>query len=72
MQQQVISSAGAESHFKEQFQSAILTPLTIRCVYMVSVPLHAEVACVHGFSELEKGGGWPFCTEASLSESFIV
>lgn len=39
---------------------------------MVSVPLHAEVACVHGFSELEKGGGWPFCTEASLSESFIV
>lgn len=46
--------------------------LAIRCVYMVSVPLHAEVACVHCSSELEEGDCWAACTEVSLSESFIV
>lgn len=72
VQQQVICSAGTESPFTLQFRSVILTPLAIRCVYMVSVTLCAEVACMHGSSELEKSGGWAFCTEASLLEPFIV
>lgn len=73
VQQQVVCSAGTESRFTEQFcSSAILTLLAIRCVYMVSVPVHAEVASVLCSSEMESGGCWAACTEGSLSESFIM
>ena len=47
VQQQVICNAGTESCFIEQFcSSVILMPQAIRRVYMVSVLLHAELACV--------------------------
>lgn len=73
VQQRVICSAGTESRFIEQFcSSVILTLLAIRCVYVVSVPLHSKLACVCSPSELEEGGCWAACTEGSLSESFIV
>lgn len=73
VQQQAICSAGTENSFIEQFcSSVILTLLAIRCIYMVSLLLHAKAASVCSPSELEKGACWAACTEGSLSEFFIT
>lgn len=47
VQQQILRSAGTESCFRERFCSpVVLTPQTVKCVYVVSVPVCAEVVCV--------------------------
>lgn len=48
VQQQILHSAGTESCFREWFCSpVVLTLRTVRCVYVVSVPVCAEVVCVN-------------------------
>lgn len=73
VQQQVLCSAGAESCFRGWICSLVVWTLpTVRCIYLVSVPLPGDLACVtvpQSWEKLavglleQKGPFWSLCVK---------